>query len=257
MDSGGAGVPSPRRRSDFLVTPYLPDAEGVLQPVLPSRCPVCKVDVVPKLSVHLRRSRIFGPTMPLAVLHCHTDGRFYTLYPPGYVPYGRQPLLHVDIDGNALAPAAPEQDPFEDTLLELPVPATEPPRVHDLDNEAVAAVRRSQARAGQRRVGLLGQLFGLGRTVVRVREQISVLLNLPLVLLTLAASAYAEARFAVRRQQVRRVLDALVLGPGLLWRVMEAGYRTGVFGRAWIVWRGPDGRPGGTLLPFPGPEWVG
>jgi hypothetical protein len=89
---------------------------------------------------------------------------------------------------------------------------------------------------------------------VRVREQISALLNLPLVLLTMAASAYTGTRFRVRREQVRRVLDALVLAPELLWSMMEAGYRTGVFGRAWIVWMWPGGPPVGTLLPFPGPE---
>jgi len=192
--------------------------------------------------------------MPLAMIRCHTHGRFHTLYPPGYVPYSRQPLLHVDALGNAIPPDSPGEELFKGTLLELPGPGAEPARARDVDNEAAAAARRSRARAGQRRVGFLGRLFGLEGATVRVQEQLAALLHIPLVLLTLAARTYAGARFATRREQVRGVLDALVLGPGLLWRLMEAGYRTGFFGRAWIAGNCLGGPPGCAILPFPGPE---
>jgi len=197
--------------------------------------------------------------MPLALIRCHTHGRFHTLYPPGYVPYGRQPLLHVEPQGDQLLPAAPEQSPLEGTLLELPEPAAAPPRAIDVDDEALAAARRSAARAVQRRVGFLGRLFGLEGAAIRVQEWLSTLLHIPLVLLTLAARTYVGARYAVRRQQVRRVLDALPLETGLLWRLLEGGNRTGVFGGAWRSLDRGSGQGGapvtvGRLLSFPGLE---
>src|SRR5512133_1202319 len=71
---------------------------------VPSRCLAstetdsldCRIDV------HHRRSRKTGPCHPLAVARCTTHGEMFTLYAPGYVPYGRVAMAPVDAEGQVL-----------------------------------------------------------------------------------------------------------------------------------------------------------
>lgn len=39
------------------------------------------------------RTRATGPAFPLYVVHCRTHGIHFTIYPPGFTPYGRVPLV--------------------------------------------------------------------------------------------------------------------------------------------------------------------
>jgi hypothetical protein len=53
------------------------------------------------VAVHGIRQRKTGPGHGLVVVVCRVHGRHYTLYPPGYVPYGRMPVAPVDHDGTS------------------------------------------------------------------------------------------------------------------------------------------------------------
>jgi len=75
----------------------------MLRPRLPLRCayfdpagPQCSV------SHHHWRQRKTGPCHPLEVARCRTHGRAFTLYPPGYRPYGRQAVVPLAPDGSRL-----------------------------------------------------------------------------------------------------------------------------------------------------------
>ena len=51
------------------------------------------------IRVHDRRCRKTGPGYPLVVAKCTTHRVAFTLYPPGYVPYGRVAVAPVDSEG--------------------------------------------------------------------------------------------------------------------------------------------------------------
>lgn len=71
---------------------------------VPAQGPCRELDDVPcRLSIDHHRTRKTGPEFPLAVLRCRPhDRRAFTAYPPGYVPYGRQRIAPVAVDGSAV-----------------------------------------------------------------------------------------------------------------------------------------------------------
>lgn len=77
---------------------------GEFLPDVPSRClAATEADGLDcRIGVHHRRSRKTGPCHPLAVARCTTHGEVFTLYPPGYVPYGRVAVVPVDSEGAVL-----------------------------------------------------------------------------------------------------------------------------------------------------------
>lgn len=69
--------------------------------MLPDVCPCHFLDKRPcKLFSDHDRERQTGPCFPLRVMRCRIHQRGFTIYPPGHVPYGRQPLAPVAPDGN-------------------------------------------------------------------------------------------------------------------------------------------------------------
>lgn len=146
MESIGRGISAPNRKFDFMVTAYMSDANGVLQAVLPCRCLRGSGEDNCRLKQHSGRVRKSILDHPLVILHCATHGGYLTLYPPGFTPYARLPLVHCD---TLLVPLEPEnatQDPWTGTRLELPEPVLR--RSHDLDTESQGVARKSGRRSG-------------------------------------------------------------------------------------------------------------
>lgn len=93
----------PRARRDFVVTPYLPDASGTLEPLRPALCAwKAPGEGACRLFEHHRRERKTGPCFPLVVLVCRGHGHAFTLYPPGHAPYQRRAVLRLGSDGSAV-----------------------------------------------------------------------------------------------------------------------------------------------------------
>jgi hypothetical protein len=97
--------PQPPARRSFINTPYRVCGEGRLEPELPTQCiagatgtgePGCVV------VVDHRRGRKTGPKHPLVVAKCRKHGGAFTLYPPGFVPYGRSAIVAVDAQGEPI-----------------------------------------------------------------------------------------------------------------------------------------------------------
>jgi len=88
----------------FVITPYIEGADGILEPKLPLQGPCGELDNRPcRLWIDHRRERKTGPEFPLTVLRCGEHDRVaFTLYPPGHVPYGRQRIAPVAVDGSAV-----------------------------------------------------------------------------------------------------------------------------------------------------------
>lgn len=104
----------------FVVTGYHAGDDGRLVPCLPVECPlgasgdggVCVV------GLHHWRERKTGPEFPLAVVACSAHRVCFTLYPPGFVPYGRTRMAPVDLQGQRMAHAAEPTDPDSDAATE-------------------------------------------------------------------------------------------------------------------------------------------
>jgi hypothetical protein len=80
-------------RRHFVVTPYEPDGDRLL-PQLPDSCPVEAQDGQScRLFQDHFRERKSGPAFALCVMRCRTHATAFTLYPPGYTPWGRKPWV--------------------------------------------------------------------------------------------------------------------------------------------------------------------
>ncbi len=87
----------------FVCSPYFPaKTDGTLTCEIPDVCPLgiqlgeqhtCIV------SFNYRRERKTGPCIPLVIVQCLTHNISFTIYPPGHVPYGREPLVDIALDG--------------------------------------------------------------------------------------------------------------------------------------------------------------
>jgi hypothetical protein len=85
-------------RRHFVVTPYEPAGDQLL-PQLPDTCPVEAQDGQScRLFQDHFRERKTGPAFALCVMRCRTHEIGFTLYPPGYTPWGRRPWV---VEGGA------------------------------------------------------------------------------------------------------------------------------------------------------------
>lgn len=77
-----------------------------MRPVVPTSCPYRGTgeDVPCRVGIHHWRDRKEGPGHPLGVAACRAHGRAFTLYPPGWTPYGRAPLAPARADGEPVSP---------------------------------------------------------------------------------------------------------------------------------------------------------
>lgn len=86
----------------FLSAPYGLDEESVRwRPLgIIDRCPLARDGERCRIRQHDWRNRKTGPSVALRVLKCMSHHRAFTVYPPGYVPYGRQSWIPVDLCGH-------------------------------------------------------------------------------------------------------------------------------------------------------------
>ncbi len=95
----------------FVVSNYLQDETGKMVPEHPDLCPLKQDDDLPcKISINHDRKRKTGPEHPIRVLICTTHNKAFTVYPPGFVPYGRQLLAPIARDGDLISGAS--ESPF-------------------------------------------------------------------------------------------------------------------------------------------------
>lgn len=224
-----------RRTSDFIVSPYLPDSHGDLQPEIPVRC-LHSADGSPcHLARHSRRLRKVGPGYPLVVVRCQDHRCCFTLYPPGYMPYAREPLLPVSPDGTVCLVEEPETDPYAGSQLELSraVEARLVGAANTISSTAAKATRRQGVR---RHVEFAAELFGLLTGAQQLMERLSVVLVVSLPVLEKARETLSRTRaLSVRLIAVQEVRAALKVGDELLGRLLFAGQKVGLWGQAWML----------------------
>jgi hypothetical protein len=220
-------APSGSASRRFVTTPYRPDKDGDLQPEWPDCCP----DHVPGgegcdlVKSHLR-DRKTGPCFSLTVLHCRIHERGFTLYPLGHVPYGRQRVAPVDLEGRATG-ASDRPLHWRWTLFDAALDAA----AGDPWDRASAGGSRwwwsAQGRLLSRCLDLVGVAPGQD---LDLRHQLAEALAVDtLVLLEGVAAIGAQPGYRSRGQAVVDVLSAIPRH-GLLDHVLRAGWLAGRWG---------------------------
>ena len=218
-----------RSRRPFVVTPYVADSDGHLVAEMPSCCPLA-VDgsayEACKLSVHDRRRRKTGPEHQLTVAACSTHGCGFTLYPPGYAPYRRQPLLRLSPSGTPVEPEGDDESShFSGTLFEAAVDASHGrPWARSSDDGVPDRWWGTQGR----HLRLAARLVGVGRDLAdRVREAIATVLSVGT--LRLRERSMAQGYRAVG-ESVCRVLQRVLRGPRRVVLLLTCGHLIGHWG---------------------------
>lgn len=233
-------------RLPFMVTPYSAEPGGEFVPARPDVCPRSEQDLRPcVISLDHVRKRSTGPCIELTVLRCRTHRLGFTLYPPGYVPFGRQRLALVAPDGHVIELEVAGVEAFTDTLF----------------GAALDASKRTQwtrARKGgsdrwwstqMRRVDAAVQVCGVAPDLeASVREAMAQALRVETLLLRDGADAIARRPgYWHRGQAVRAVLERVLSGPCVLERLLVSGFLAGRWG-APLMWNPATARL--RKLPF-------
>ena len=207
---GGCHSHGKGSKRDFIIAEYHRDGVGEWCAPIPASAPCgpgCRI------KEHASRGRVTGPKHPLIVVICETHKQSFTLYPPGFLPYGRKRLV-------------PQQSRWDATVFQAAVDAEE--------GERWSEIGGSEAwwPTQWRQIGWAGEVLGL-RSSAEVGERVSRELGLSLHEHRDARSAFAQGGFRERGRVVMRVLRATVQAGGdVLRRLLRAGHLVGLFGRA-------------------------
>jgi hypothetical protein len=252
-------------RRAFIVVPYEVGRDGTLAPFWPSAGPCAREDGRPcRLGRDHSRERKTGPGHALVVASCSVHGRGFTLYPPGYLPYGRRAVAPVASDGTPIVAEEKEARPaggrgrldrFSGTCFEAALDAAEG-RAWPRRFEVGGSVLRweTQRRTLVRQTTWLG--VGAETTDAR-REAVSAALGVPLILL-LDAGRMIAARpgYRSRGLAICAVLRALRARDRLDERLAGAAHAAGFVGlplrfdsRARALRAPPSFRSPGTRAP--------
>lgn len=233
----------PALRRPFVITPYSSDASGVMRPVLPACCPAGAESRDPpcRIGVHDWRKRKAGPDFPLAVVRCHRHQVSFTLYPPGFGPYRREPVVKLAPDGAPIIRDAEGGDPeatedplredFENTLLQAAVDAR--------DGLSWRRPDEASADGGSwstqcRHLGLGARILGLARDVsARVVETIGQVLSVETLHLRDQRSQIGRG-YRSSGQVICSVLARLRRSARRAWSLLWCGYLTGCWGEPWL-----------------------
>lgn len=220
--------PPPSR--PFIVTPYTADADGQLIAEMPARCPLSEGAASTercRLVIDHLRQRKTGPRHPLAVVRCRTHGCGFTLYPAGFGPYLRQPVVQMAPDGQC-APAG--QDEFAGTLFEAAVDAKQGrpwARTSETEDDPPERWWGTQGRHLRFAARLVGVAHDLADAV---RETIAAALSVSA--LVLREHSLARGYRAIG-EAVCDVLGRFRGGPRRAWQLLVCGHLAGHWGSPW------------------------
>ena len=179
---------------------------------VPQECPWRDPEAPCNIVQHGRRDRKTGPDHALVVCRCHVHGACFSVYPKGFVPYSRRPLL--DVPGS--------RSPSYATAAREAADGHAWPRLSD--GERSWSTQRRLIRR-------LSEAFGAFD--LAARDVVAIALGLPLRLLSHLAGAVG---YRARGRAVVAVLDGVGHDLG---RVLLAGALAGAWGHPWRWQREP------------------
>jgi hypothetical protein len=251
MQSCHAGGESASSSLPFLVTAYLPDALGAWAPsLMPTACPQSDGAAACRIGLDHQRKRKTGPCIPIAVLACSTHDVRFTIYPCGHVPYGREAVAPVDLDGRALSVAT------TDAALTVPAPCA-PWGQTRFAAVLDAAKGKAWPRDGPgpswttqlRRIDELAALLGFDPiSSPAVGEELARLVDLPRLSLIDDGHRFAQAHgYEEQGVALIETLERASRGRCVLERVLACGALVGLW-RPVHLWRPTLGHPQCTVF---------
>lgn len=213
-------VPSSSR--PFVLGDYI-DGE----PALPKAGP-CRLDegLGCRIRIHSWRGRKTGPLHDLAVLTCRTHGGFFTLYPPGFGPYLRKPVVRDGLDRPTKSMGKRVLDIFGGTLFEAALDAA----------DGLAWERHRSAMGTTpdkwstqcRQIDKAARILGLDDPLHDdARAEIADALHVDAVLVKGHAASHG---FRAQGLAIREVLEAMVDGSSVNDRLCVSGSLAGLWG---------------------------
>ena len=205
-------------RRHFVVTPYEPVGNQLL-PQFPDTCPLGVEDgqACRLFSDHFRERKT-GPQFALCVMRCRTHEIGFTLYPPGYTPWGRKPWVRNGVVAKVEDDVEDSAEWFRNTYFEAALDAAEGvfwPREKTIDSDFATPSDLTQECHLSRSIRLLG----INREP-SLREVFAQLLCIPGQILHDAARLIGQSpNPADLGRGVRTVLEAI---PSTLTRVFES-----------------------------------
>lgn len=170
--------------------------------------------------IHEWRERTCGPGYPLMVVECKTHGMHYTVYPPGWVPYGREPVVPESSE--------PKPGAWLGTWFEAGV-STGWARQYEWTGKTCWHTYR-------RRLVRCGEVLGLSGDI-RIGEAIAALLEVPLHVHAEAQREFLRGTVAGQQAGIAAMLAAHSASVRTWRQVVRAGHAAGLWGRPWF-WNG-------------------
>lgn len=206
----------------FVVAPYRLGAGQRLRPELPRSCPwkdEKDKDNRCTVSEHHMRKRRKGPGHALMVAQCKSHRHGFTIYPPGFAPYLRRPVLALTPDGSGVG-----GDGVRSSLFEAAQDAAD----GESWRPSGPAYTTGRWRTQQRHIQVGVRLLGLdAEAPAATREQIAHHLAVPL--LDLAPAPPQWAGFRSRGQRVMEVSARLPRAMSLPKRLLRCGSAAGLW----------------------------
>jgi len=175
------------------------DKHSVLRPETPKNCPK-QISYQKKCLIKNKgwRHRRHGPGFPLIIFECCIHSGSFTIYPPGWEPYGREATVDVAPDGSVYIDEADDAPSLANTVFAAAIDAADeikwPEEAHS--DRYLKGVFKTQ----KRHINGLLRLLGIAReSSEKCREHVTARLGI-----ALSDLQHAHAR----------IRD----GPRLLWR---------------------------------------
>ena len=236
------------RIKEFIVSKYLSVGDEDPRCDKPERLPCGADGRECRVVVRRWRTRAFGPGYKLLQVKCKTHGGTWTVYPVGWIPYGRAPVFVADDseegeveEGEVEEGEVEEENGGRDwsgTLFDAVISAASGGPGWPRENQGDTPQWWSQVR----RIGQCGTILGLSGDA-RNGEAVSALLEVPLHEHVECRKAYRKA--SGYRAQARAVFQALKLVAVLpiITRMYRACFITGVCGCGYLAGPGPRLEP--------------
>ena len=153
----------------------------------------------------------------MMVAYCKTHDRYYTVYPPAWAPYVREPIVPEEQGGAGLVS-------WESTVFAS--------AVDDRWLKSYEHDGKTSWHTHRRRLVRCGELLGLSGTFA-VGEEVAAILVVPLHVHVAARKQFARGDLHSQRRAVRRVLDSISVTARLWRQMVRAEYAAGVWGSPW------------------------
>jgi hypothetical protein len=219
-------------KRDFLVAAYHPNKEGKIIGEKPKKCPEGMDGSECRICVQFYRVRKTGPKFSLMVVRCKTHGGCYTVYPVGYTPYGRAPVVPVDDLGQATREKKTQGDGYDIWMTTIFAAAV----AAGVYGEVWAYNGKGQPgwHTQKRQIGQVVRWLGLDRGLLDA-QIVAQALNVGVTIHGMASRQLLKAStLTAKAKAVIMVLDKFPKGWMGLKCLLRAGRCVGMCGRGWM-----------------------